>query len=328
MLKTRITDLFGIQHPVVQGGMRYVARAELAAAVSSGGGLGIISAHTMPDGEALLAEIARARALTDAPIGVNLTILTHLKGANPDDYVDAIVQSGIRIVETAGANPAKYIARLKDAGITVLHKCTSIRFALKAQSLGADAISLTGFEAGGHPGEDQVPGLVLIPRAAESLRIPFIASGGFATGRQLAAALALGADGVNMGSRFMLTRESPMHPSVQHLMLDADERQTRIILRSIGDSTRVVANEQAEKILRMEAEGGYGADALLSEGGGPRWIAAAERGDASAGAFAAGLSIALIGDLPSASEIPRRIVAEAEACIAKLPALIAEGASA
>lgn len=312
MLKTRITELFGIRHPVIQGGMRHVARAELAAAVGEGGGLGFISAHTQPGPRELLEEIERARSLTRAPVGVNLTILPFLKGATPDDYVDAIIESKVGIVETAGANPKKYIGRFKDAGIKVLHKCTSVRFALKAQELGADAVSITSFEAGGHPGEDQVPALVLIPRAAESLRIPFIASGGIATGRQMAAALALGADGVSMGSRFLLTRESPMHPAVQELMLKADELQTRIILRSIGDSTRVVLNAQAEKVLAMEREGIHDAETLLAEGGGTKWIAAAERGDPTAGAFAAGLSIALIDKLASAKDVVEDIVAEAE----------------
>lgn len=315
MLRTRITELFGIRHPVVQGGMRHVARAELAAAVANGGGLGFISAHTQPTPDALLAEIERARALTSGPLGVNLTILAHLKGARPEDYVAAIIESGVRFVETAGANPAPYIERFKTAGLTVLHKCTAVRFALKAQALGADAVSLTTFEAGGHPGEDQVPALVLIPRLAAALDIPFIASGGYATGAQLAAALALGAEGISMGSRFMLTRESPMHPNVKALMLAASERDTRIILRSIGDSTRVVMNGQVEKILAMEASGRHSAEELLEEGGGPRWIAATERGDAAAGAFAAGLSIALIDDLPSASEVIGRIVSEAEAVI-------------
>jgi len=315
MLKTRITELFGIRHPIIQGGMRYVARAEVAASVAEGGGIGFISAHTQPGPEALLAEIERARALTNGPIGVNLTILQHLRGAKPEDYVSAIIESGVRFVETAGANPAAYIERFKSAGLVVLHKCTAVRFALKAQALGADAVSITTFEAGGHPGEDQVPALVLIPRVAAELAIPFIASGGYATGAQLAAALALGADGISMGSRFLLTRESPMHPNIQRLMLAATERDTRIILRSIGDSTRVIANAQAEKVLAMEKEGGHSAEELLAEGGGPRWIAAAERGDETAGAFAAGLSIALIDDLPSASEIVRRIAAEAEEII-------------
>lgn len=323
MLSTRITKLFGIRHPVIQGGMRYVARAELAAAVAEGGGLGFISAHTQPTPAALLEEVARARALTGGPIGINLTILQHLKGAKPEDYVSAIIESGVRFVETAGANPAPYIERFKTAGLTVLHKCTSVRFALKAQALGADAVSITTFEAGGHPGEDQVPALVLIPRVAAELRIPFIASGGFATGAQLAAALALGADGISMGSRFLLTKESPMHPRVQRLMLRASERDTRIILRTIGDSTRVVANVQVEKILAMEAAGTYSADALLEEGGGPRWIAAAEAGDETAGAFAAGLSIALIDDLPSASDVIGRIVSDARDVIrGRLSALV------
>lgn len=311
MFKTRITDLFGISAPIVQGGMRYVARAELVAAVANGGGIGFVSAHTLPSARALADEIGQVRRLTDKPFGVNLTILPSLQGANPDDYVACILDSGVKFVETAGANPGKYIERFKAAGIAVMHKCTAVRFALKAQELGADAVSLTAFEAGGHPGEEQVPGMVLFPLAAAKLKIPFIASGGFATGAGLVAALALGADGVNMGSRFALSRESPLPPAVKKLMLDATERDTRIILRSIGESIRVVSNDLVERILKLEQEGRTPREELIDLGGGPRWVRAAEACDPEGGAFAAGLSVALIDDCPSATDLIPRIMAQA-----------------
>jgi NADH:quinone reductase (non-electrogenic) len=311
MFKTRITQLFGIAAPIVQGGMRHVARAELVAAVSNGGGIGFISAHTLPSAHALAEEITRTRRLTDKPFGVNLTILPSLQGANPDDYVAAILDSGVKFVETAGANPGKYIERFKTAGIAVMHKCTAVRFALKAQELGADAVSLTAFEAGGHPGEEQVPGMVLIPAAAAKLKIPFIASGGFATGAGLVAALALGAEGINMGSRFAVSKESPLPPAVKKLMLGATERDTRIILRSIGDSIRVVSNGLVERILKLESEGQTSREELIDLGGGPRWVRAAETNDPEGGAFAAGVSVALIDDCPSATELVGRIVEQA-----------------
>jgi NAD(P)H-dependent flavin oxidoreductase YrpB (nitropropane dioxygenase family) len=326
MFKTRITDLFGIAAPIVQGGMRYVARAELVAAVSNGGGIGFISAHTLPTAQALAAEIARTRNLTDKPFGVNLTILPSLQGANPDDYVASILDCGVKFVETAGANPAKYIERFKAAGIAVMHKCTAVRFALKAQELGADAVSLTAFEAGGHPGEEQVPGMVLIPVAAAKLKIPFIASGGFATGAGLVAALALGADGVNMGSRFALSRESPLPSAVKKLMLDATERDTRIILRSIGESIRVVSNDLVERILKLEKEGCTPREELIDLGGGPRWVRAADAGDPEGGAFAAGLSVALIDDCPSAAELVSRMVEQASEVIANRFGAVADKA--
>ena len=317
MFRTRITDLFGIEHPIIQGGMRYVARAEVAAAVADGGGIGFISAHTQPTGEALLQELERARALTNKPFGVNLTILPHLRGARPEDYVEAIIASGVKFVETAGANPAPWFPRLKAAGIVILHKCTSVRFALKAQALGADAVSVAGFEAGGHPGEDPTPAMVMIPLLAKQLKIPFISSGGFATGAGLVAALALGAEGISLGTRFMLSTESPMHEAIKRRMLAATERDTLLILTSIGDTTRVLANAISKCILEAEKAGSATVEELLDFGGGPRWVAAAERGDVEGGAFALGLSAALIDEILPAAEIVRRIVAEAKDIIAQ-----------
>ncbi|SFC29067.1 NAD(P)H-dependent flavin oxidoreductase [Tropicimonas isoalkanivorans] len=312
MIETRITRLFGIRHPIVQGGMRHISRADLAAAVSNGGGLGLIAVHSFSGPDALLAEIDKARALTDRPFGVNLTIIQNMRGASPDDYVAAILESGVRIVETSGANPGKYIPRLKAAGITVVHKCTSVRFARKAEELGADAVTVVGFEGAGHLGPDDVPALVLVPRILETVSIPVIAAGGVARGTQVAAMLALGAEGVAMGSRFLLTQEAHMHEAVKERALAVDERGTRVILRSIGDPTRAIANQMADRVLKMEAEGGHLHEELVSTGGGTAWIDASERGDAEGAAYAIGLSAALIDHLEPAAEVVARVAAEAE----------------
>ena len=240
--KTRITDLLGIDYPILQGGMRWVARAELAAAVAEAGGIGFISAHTQPSGQALAEEIDRARTLTRRPIGVNLTLLAANSGLDYAGYAAAIIDRGVDAVETAGSNPAQYIEQFKRAGIKVLHKCTTVRHAVKAEQLGADAVSIDGFECAGHPGEDDVPALVLIPAAAARLKIPIVACGGFANGRGLIAALALGAEGINMGTRFMMTRESPLHEALKAHFLKMTERDTVLIGRSLRDSSRVVRN--------------------------------------------------------------------------------------
>lgn len=309
MFNTRITQLFGIDYPLIMGGMRHVGRAELVAAVANAGGLGFLSAHTLPSADALREEIAKVRALTDKPFGINLTILPGL-GVKPEDYAQVIIDSGVRAAETAGGNPARFIAAFNEAGIKVLHKCTSVRFALKAQQLGADAVSITGFEAAGHPGEDYVPSLVLIPATVAKLEIPVVASGGFANGQGLVAALALGAEGISMGTRFMMTRESIMHEAVKQRYLQATERDTDLVCRSIGDSTRVLKNELTAKILELE-KAGIGHDELLALASSHRWVRAANAGDPDDGAFAAGVAVGLIDDIPGCTELVQRIVEDA-----------------
>jgi len=310
MYRTRITELFGIDYPIIQGGMRHVGRAELVAAVANAGGLGFLSAHTFPSIDALRLEIEKTRALTAKPFGVNLTILPNLD-VKPDDYAQQIIASGVRYVETAGGNPAKYIAAFKNAGIKVLHKCTAVRFAVKAQQLGADAVSITGFEAAGHPGEDYVPSLILIPATVDKVNIPVLAAGGFADGRGLAAALCLGAEGISMGTRFLLTRESPMHAAVKERYLKATERDTTLVCRSLGDSIRVLRNSLTDKILEMEKAGSATHEELLDLAGSRRWVRAAEAGDPEAGAFAAGIAVGLMNDLPTCAELINGIVAQA-----------------
>lgn len=321
MFKTRITDLFGIQYPLIQGGMRHVSRAELVAAVANAGGLGFLSAHSFSSPEALREEIEKTRSLTDKPFGVNLTILPKLS-VRPEDSAQVILDSGVRCVETAGGNPAKFIAAFKEAGIKVLHKCTAVRFALKAEQLGADAISLTGFEAAGHPGEDHVPNLVLVPAAVDQLKIPVVANGGFADGRGLVAALALGAEGIAMGTRFLMTRESPMPDTVKARYLAASERDTTLICRSIGDSTRVLKNALTEQILELERSGNASHDELMRLASSQRWVEAALRGDPDDGAYAAGVGIGLIHEIPSCAELIDAIIADARAIIGRrLPAI-------
>jgi nitronate monooxygenase len=324
MFRTRITELLGIDYPILQGGMRWVARAELAAAVANAGGIGFISAHTQPTAKDLEAELRKARSLTDKPIGVNLTLLPANTGLDYDGYVSAIVDAGVVAVETAGSNPSKYIGRLKEAGIRIVHKCVTVRHALKAESLGVDAVSIDGFECAGHPGEDDVPGLVLIPRAASALRIPVVACGGFADGRGLVAALALGAEGINMGTRFMLTRESPLHPALKERFVQATERDTVLIGRSYGDPTRVVRNAISEQVLEIEKRGGATHRDVQPLTNPQRWIESMKTGDFDGGALALGLSVGLIEDLPSCAELVARIVAEAKDIIGgRLPRIAA-----
>src|SRR5512147_77984 len=251
-MKTRITELFGIAHPIIQGGMHYVGFAEMAAAVSNAGGLGIITGLTQRTPENLAKEIGRCREMTDKPFGVNLTFLPAVTPPDYPGYIDAIVKVGIKVVETAGNNPQKWLPVLKDAGIKVIHKCTSVRHSLKAQSIGCDAVSVDGFECGGHPGEDDVPNFVLLPRAAEELEIPFVASGGMADGRSLVAALSLGAEGMNMGTRFIATKEAPVHENVKQALVAASELDTRLIMRPLRNTDRVLANAAVDRLLEKE----------------------------------------------------------------------------
>src|SRR6188508_3365109 len=251
-MKTRITELFGIEHPIVQGGMHYVGFAELAAAVSNAGGLGIITGLTQRTPELLAKEIARCREMTDKPFGVNLTFLPAFTKPPYPEYIDAIKEGGVKIVETAGRSPEQYMPALKEAGIKVIHKCTSVRHSLKAEKIGCDAVSVDGFECGGHPGEDDVPNMILLPRAADELKIPFVASGGMADGRSLVAALAMGADGMNMGTRFIATKEAPVHDHVKQAILAASELDTRLIMRALRNTERVLKNAAVDRVLAKE----------------------------------------------------------------------------
>lgn len=321
-MRTRLTELLGIEHPVVQGGMMWVGRAELAAAVSEAGGLGIITALTQPTPADLVAEVERARALTDRPLGVNLTILPSITPPPYADYVRAIVDAGVTIIETAGANPEPFMDQLKGAGLTVIHKCTSVRHALTAQRVGVDVVSIDGFECAGHPGEDDVPGLVLIPAAADALDIPIIASGGIADGRGLAAALVLGADGVNMGTRFMCTVESPIAQSVKDAIVGASETDTELIFRPLRNTARVASNGVSREVVRILDEGGEFADVreLVAGARGRRVF---EDGDLEAGIWSVGMVQGLIHDIPTAGEVVRRTVAQAQEQLARLAGLTA-----
>lgn len=317
-MKTRITELLGIQHPIVQGGMHFVGLAPLAAAVSDAGGLGIITALTQKTPELLAREIGRARDLTDKPLGVNLTFLPTFADPPYAEYIAAIIEGGVRIVETAGRSPEKYLPALKAAGVKVVHKCTSVRHALKAERIGCDAVSVDGFECGGHPGEDDVPNMILLPRAAEELKIPFIASGGMADGRSLVAALALGAEGVNMGTRFIATREAPVHENVKQALVAASELDTRLIMRSLKNTERVINNSGVARILEIERE--KGADLTIGDiydqvaGIYPKVMI---DGDMEAGAWSCGMVAGLIHDVPTVKELIERIMSEAEGLITR-----------
>ena len=317
VLKTRITELFGIKYPIVQGGMQWVGRAELVAAVSNAGALGLITGLTQPTPDDLRKEIQRTREMTDQPFGVNLTILPTLRPIPYDEYMQAIIESGIKIVETAGNNPAKYIPVFKNAGIKVIHKCTSVRHSLTAERVGADAISIDGFECAGHPGEDDTPGLILIPCAADKVKIPMVASGGFGDGRGLVAALALGAEGINMGTRFMATKEAPIHQNVKQRLVDAGERDTALIFRSLRNTSRIFKNKIAEEVIAIERKGGATIEDLAPLVAGARGKKVYEEGDTEHGVFSAGMIVGLIHDIPSCAELVKRIMDEAEAIIAQ-----------
>jgi NADH:quinone reductase (non-electrogenic) len=315
-MKTRITEMFAIEHPIIQGGMHYVGFAELAAAVSNAGGLGIITGLTQKTPELLAKEIAKCREMTDKPFGVNLTFLPTFAKPPYPEYIRAIIEGGVKIVETAGRNPEPYLPALKAAGIQVIHKCTSVRHSLKAEAIGCDAVSVDGFECGGHPGEDDVPNFILLPRAAEELKIPFVASGGMADGRSLVAALALGADGINMGTRFIATKEAPVHDNVKQAIVAASELDTRLIMRSLRNTERVLMNEGVERILAVERE--KGAALQISDiyekvaGIYPKVMT---EGDMQAGAWSCGMVAGLIHDVPSCRELIDRIMSEADRLI-------------
>ncbi|MEN0139256.1 MAG: nitronate monooxygenase family protein [Rhodococcus sp. (in: high G+C Gram-positive bacteria)] len=310
MLKTRFTELFGITHPLVQGGMQWVGRAELVAAVANSGALGFITALTQPTPEALAAEIARCREMTDQPFGVNLTMLPSISPPPYAEYRDAIIDSGVKIVETAGNSPAPHMPAFLAAGVKVVHKCPSVRHAVKAEALGVHALSIDGFECAGHPGEDDVPGLILIPAAARALNVPFIASGGFADGRGLAAALALGADGINMGTRFMCTAEAPIHETIKQQIVEATELDTELIFRPLRNTARVASNIVSREVVSVLSDGGA-FDDIRHLVAGARGKTVYELGDPEAGIWSAGMSQGLIDDIPAVTDLVTRIVTEA-----------------
>jgi nitronate monooxygenase len=315
-VKTRITELFGIEHPIVQGGMHCVGYAEMAAAVSNAGGLGLITALTLGSPEALAHEIERCRQMTDKPFGVNLTFLPAVNPPDYPGYVRTIIESGIKAVETAGNNPQRVLPALKEAGVKVVHKCTSVRHALKAEAIGCDAVSVDGFECGGHPGEDDVPNFILLPRAAEELSVPFIASGGMADGRSLVAALALGAEGINMGTRFLATKEAPVHQNVKQALLDATELDTRLVMRPLRNTERVLKNAGVERLLEKERTLGdtirFADIAPEVAGVYPRIM---KGGEVDAGAWSCGMVAGLIRDIPTVKDLIERIMIEAESIV-------------
>ncbi len=311
-MRTKITELFNIEHPIMQGGMHYVGLAELAAAVSNAGGLGTITGLTQKTPADLANEIARCKDMTDKPIAVNLTFLPTLNPPDYPGYVKAIIEGGITVVETAGRNPQSVLPYLKDAGIKVIHKCTSVRHALKAQAIGCDAVSVDGFECGGHPGEDDIPNMILLPRAAAELEIPFLASGGMADARSLVASIAMGAEGMNMGTRFMATKEAPIHQNVKQAILDATELDTRLIMRPLRNTERVLTNPAVERLLAKEKALGKDLkfEDIIEEVAGvyPKVM---QQGTMDAGAWSCGMVAGLIDDIPTCKELIDRIMKEA-----------------
>src|SRR5436305_11120434 len=312
-MKTAITELFDIDHPIIQGGMHYVGFAELAAAVSNAGGLGIITGLTQRTPELLAKEIARCRDMTDKPFGVNLTFLPSFTAPPYPEYIAAIKEGGVRAVETAGRSPEAYMPALKAAGIKVIHKCTSVRHSLKAERIGCDAVSVDGFECGGHPGEDDIPNMILLPRAADELKIPFVASGGMADARSLVAALSMGAAGMNMGTRFIATREAPVHANVKQGLVEATELDTVLVMRALRNTERVLKNKGVDQLLEIERE--KGASLKIEDiheqvaGVYPRVML---DGEMDAGAWSCGMVVGLIHDIPTVKELVDRIIADAE----------------
>ena len=314
MVRTEFCDVFGVEHPIVQGGMQWVGRAELVAAVANAGGLGFITALTQPTPDDLAKEIARCRELTDKPFGVNLTILPSINPPPYAEYRDVIIDCGITVVETAGFNPADHLPAFKAGGVKVLHKCTAVRHAVKAQQLGVDGVSIDGFECAGHPGEDDIPGLVLIPAAAEKITIPMVASGGFGDARGLVAALALGADGINMGTRFLATREAPVHDAVKQALVDATECDTDLIFRPLRNTARVARNAMSTEVVSILDKGGQFED-VRELVAGARGRKVFETGDLDLGIWTAGMVQGIIHDIPTVADLIDRIVGEARELI-------------
>jgi nitronate monooxygenase len=316
MIKTRITEFFGVERPIVQGGLMWIARAELTSAVANAGGMGFMTALTYPDPEDLRAEIKKCHRLTDKPFGINLTFLPTLTPPDYPGYIKVCIEENIKFIETAGRNPDQYMDQIKSAGIKVLHKCTSVRHAIHAEKIGCDAIGIDGFEAAGHPGEDDVTTLILVPLTRDAINVPLVASGGFADGRGLAAALMLGADGINMGTRFVATREAPVHDNVKQAILDRSERDTRLIMRTLKNTERVMANDAVEKVLEIERRPGpTQIEELVPFVAGRVGKEMLLQGQMNIGTLAAGQCMGLIRDIPSCKELLDRIMEQAEAMI-------------
>jgi len=314
-IKTRFTEAFGIEHPIVQGGMQWVGYAEMVAPVANAGGLGFLTALTQPTPEDLAKEIARTREMTDKPFGVNLTILPAIKPPPYAEYRQAIIEGGVKIVETAGYKPQEHIDHFKQHGIKVIHKCTAVRHALSAERMGADAISIDGFECAGHPGEDDIPGLILIPAAANKVKVPMLASGGFADGRGLVAALALGADGINMGTRFCVTKEAPINEAFKRQMVENDERMTNLIFRTLHNTARVMKNAVSDEVVEIERKGGAKFEDVVHLVAGARGRQAMAEGNTDGGIWSAGMVQGLIDDIPTVKELIDGIIAEANEII-------------
>ena len=321
-MKTKVTEMLGIQYPIIQGGMQWVGYAELASAVSNAGGLGILTALTQPTPEDLRKEIARCREMTDKPFGVNLTILPTIKPPPYAEYMQVIFESGIKIVETAGNNPRDFVPKFKEKGITIVHKCTSVRHALSAERHGVDVISIDGFECAGHPGEDDVPNLILIPAAVRACRIPVLASGGIADGYQMAACLAMGAQGINMGTRFMCTREAPIHDNIKQRLVAAGERDTNLIFRTMRNTSRVLKNRVSDEVVAMERKGAAFEDVKHLVAG-VKGRHAMTNGDVDGGIVSAGMVVGLIRDVPSCRELIERIVRECREALASAACMAA-----
>lgn len=317
MLQTRITEMFGIQYPIVQGGMMHISRAELVGAVSNAGGLGILTALTFPSPEQLAAEIDKTKSITDKPFGVNVTLLPTIRPLDIDGYFDVILNKGVKIVETAGRNPEPFMERLKAAGVKVIHKCTAVRFARKAEQIGCDVVSIDGFECAGHPGEEDVTSLILVPLTVDAVKIPVIASGGFGDGRGLIAALALGAEGINMGTRFMATQESPAHPAVKEKLVQSSERDTMLVLRSLRNTARALRNPVAEKVSEMEKQGASTEEivALMSGKGGKEVL---DTGDLDRGVLSVSQVVGLVRNIPTVKQLVETIIDDAEETISRL----------
>lgn len=310
-MKTRVTELLGIRYPIVQGGMQWVGLAEMASAVSNAGGLGMLTGLSQPTPQDLAKEIDRCRAMTALPFGVNMTIFPTIKPPPYAEYIDVIIDKGVKVVETAGNKAIDFIPRLKDAGIKVIHKCVAVRHALTAERLGVDAISIDAFECAGHPGEEDVPALILIPAAAREVKIPLIASGGIGDGRGMAAALVLGAEGINMGTRFCATQEAPIHDNIKQALLNASERDTNLIFRTMKNTARVLKNQVSEEVVATEKRaGGCDFDEIRHLVAGARGKAALEAGDPHGGIITAGMVTGLINDIPTCAELLDRMVAE------------------
>jgi nitronate monooxygenase len=312
MLKTRITELFGIERPIVQGGLMWIAGAELVSAVANAGGIGFMTALSFPDAEGLRAEIRKCRGMTDKPFGVNLTFLPTLRPIDYPAYITVCIEEGIKFIETAGRNPEPYMEQIKSAGIKVVHKCTSVRHAVKAEKIGCDVVSIDGFEAAGHPGEDDVTTLILVPLTRDAIKLPIIASGGFADGRGLVAALGLGADAMNMGTRFVATKEAPVHENVKRALLEHSERDTRLIMRTLRNTERVLHNKTVDKVLEIESRGDAKIEDLIPHVSGLVGKEMLEDGNMERGVLASGQSVGLVRDIPTCQELLDRTMVEAK----------------